>query len=68
MPQRLPISREAFGSFRWPISQFSSADVEVLGDLGTGIADQILPEAEFVRPTRYPPGWRDAVLAAVGVR
>jgi hypothetical protein len=67
-PQRLPISREAFGSFRWPISQFSSADVEVLGDLGTGIADQILPEAEFVRPTRYPPGWRDAVLAAVGVR
>lgn len=60
-PQRLPISREAFGRFRWPITGFSAADVEVLGDLGTGFADQVLPGAGFVRPTRYPLGWRDAV-------
>lgn len=60
-PLRLPISREAFGRFRWPITGFSAADVEILGDLGAGCADQVLTAASFVRPMRYPLGWRDAV-------
>jgi len=60
-PGKLPISREAFGRFRWPIASFTNADVTVLGDLGAGAADRVLPSANYVRPTRYPLGWRDTV-------
>ncbi len=60
-PHRLPITREAFSPFRWPLTEFESAEVEILGDLGNGNADRILPDADCVRPTRYPLGWLDAV-------
>jgi uncharacterized protein (DUF362 family) len=33
-PYRLPISREAFGQFRWPLATFSPKQVTVSGDLG----------------------------------
>jgi uncharacterized protein (DUF362 family) len=56
-PFKIPLLRHAFGDFRWPLSQFSNAEVRVTGDLGEGspaiVASQKIPVA-------HPPGWRDA--------
>jgi uncharacterized protein (DUF362 family) len=56
-PFKIPLLRHAFGDFRWPLCQFSNAEVRVTGDLGQGspaiLADQKIPVA-------HPPGWRDA--------
>ncbi len=60
-PHRLPITREAFSRFRWPLTTFPASAVEVCGDLGTGPATTVLAQADYPRPTHYPLGWRDAV-------
>jgi uncharacterized protein (DUF362 family) len=57
-PQLVPIVREAFGEFRWPISTFKSEDVKVSGDWGTGKIDQLTFKKQ---PVVHPFGWRDAV-------
>jgi hypothetical protein len=59
-PLRIPIAREAFGRFRWPLTTFGQADVELTGDLGAGRADEVLAEYELP-PVSYPLGWADAV-------
>lgn len=51
-PERIPIAREAFGAFRWPIAGFSPADITLVGD-GASLAPAL--------PVTYPVGWRDAV-------
>ncbi len=56
-PQRLPVVREAFGKFPWPLTSFTPGDVRVLGD-----ADQGGLLAKPSEPIIYPIGWRDAVL------
>lgn len=62
-PALIPISREAFGRFRWPLTAFASEDISLIGDLGAGRADQILAARKSL-VTSYPLGWRDAVLSA----
>jgi uncharacterized protein (DUF362 family) len=56
-PQLLPIVREAFGNFRWPISTVQPEDIRLSGDWGTGKLDQITMKET---PVIYPAGWRDA--------
>ena len=56
-PQLIPIVREAFGSFRWPISPSQPEEIRLSGDWGTGKLDQITLR-EF--PVVHPVGWRDA--------
>lgn len=51
-PARIPIAREAFGAFRWPITEFSPDQVTVVG--GAGLR-------EPAEPVAYPAGWQDAV-------
>ena len=51
-PERIPIAREAFGAFRWPIAGFLPADITLVGD-GASLAPAL--------PVTYPVGWRDAV-------
>jgi len=58
-PQLVPIVREAFGKFRWPISTFKSEDVRVSGDWGTGKIDQLAFKKQSA--VVHPFGWRDAV-------
>ena len=58
-PQLVPIVREAFGEFRWPISTFKSEDVRVSGDWGTGKIDQLAFKKQSA--VVHPFGWRDAV-------
>jgi hypothetical protein len=60
-PARIPISREAFGAFRWPLADFRAADVALAGDLGTGPADLLIdPDYDVLHPL----GWRDAAASA----
>ena len=41
-PENIPIVREALGTFRWPLTAFSREDIRLLGDLGEGVADEVL--------------------------
>jgi uncharacterized protein (DUF362 family) len=57
---RLPLVREAFGKFPWPLTRFAPADVRVLGD---GWENRALPELgarAVAAGISYPIGWRDA--------
>jgi len=53
-PQRIPIVREAFGEFRWPIAGFAPAEVTLVGERTI---------CAPITPVIYPVGWRDAAAA-----
>ncbi len=57
-PQLLPIVREAFAEFNWPISTARPEDITLLGDWGTGKTDHVM-QREMPR-VAHPIGWRDA--------
>jgi uncharacterized protein (DUF362 family) len=61
-PARIPITRQAFARFRYPLVRGTAGEVTVVGDLGDGGADAAL--GSFLAPfdeVRYPLGWIDAV-------
>lgn len=60
-PSAVSIVREAFGRFRWPLADFTAADVELRGALGDGPVEQVLSDAWSLPDVSYPVGWRDAV-------
>ncbi|HZN06039.1 MAG TPA: DUF362 domain-containing protein [Pyrinomonadaceae bacterium] len=62
-PRRLPIVREAFGEFRWPISTARPDDVTLSGDWGTGKIDRLMTKE--LPAVLHPLGWRDAAAAAL---
>jgi uncharacterized protein (DUF362 family) len=59
-PQRIPIAREAFGEFRWPLVSFAHEAVELVGDAGVGLADALLQSREIGMDVNYPIAWRDS--------
>ena len=59
-PRRLPIVREAFGEFRWPISTARPDDVTLSGDWGTGKIDRVMTKE--LPAVLHPLGWREASL------
>lgn len=60
-PARIPIAREALGRFRWPLAPFGRHDIEVVGDVDAGVADDVLADLTLGAETVYPAGWLDAV-------
>jgi len=60
-PQLLPIVREAFTEFRWPISTARPEEITLLGDWGTGKIDRVM--TRDLPPVAHPFGWRDAAAA-----
>jgi uncharacterized protein DUF362 len=56
-PDRVALARHAFDQFRWPITNFRSSNVSVVGDLG-GSPQQV--SGKVRRPVVHPVGWRDA--------
>jgi uncharacterized protein (DUF362 family) len=64
-PLKITVAREAFGSFRWPLTNFARGDVALSGDLGAGRADELLVP-QSAPSMKYPMGWRDAVAAPSG--
>jgi uncharacterized protein (DUF362 family) len=63
-PDRIPIVREAFGRFRWPVSPFEPTSVSLAGDLGHGLAHTLLDGQGDGPAVRHPAGWRDAAVSA----
>ena len=59
-PEQIPIVREAFTRFCWPLTEFQTGDVTVFGDLGTGSAEAVLGDTNIVGDIAYPAGWRNA--------
>ena len=41
-PENIPIVREALGTFCWPLTSFGREDIRLVGDLGEGVADEVL--------------------------
>jgi hypothetical protein len=65
-PQLLPIVREAFGSFRWPISIARPEEITLSGDWGAGKIDKIdRIRSREMPPVAHPFGWRDAAALAL---
>lgn len=60
-PERIPIVREAFGDFRWPIASFAPDEVVLLGEAGRCQVDELRRSRMLRQPVIYPVGWRDAV-------
>lgn len=60
---RIPLVRDAFTVPRLKLATFASSDVWVVGDLGTGRADEALASAPLLQPTRYPAGWRQLAVS-----
>jgi len=56
-PRLLPIVREAFAEFRWPISTAQPEEIRLLGDWGEDKIDRIKIKE---MPVVHPLGWRDA--------
>ncbi|HEX2269270.1 MAG TPA: DUF362 domain-containing protein [Pyrinomonadaceae bacterium] len=57
-PQLLPIVREAFGSFRWPISTSRPEEIVLSGDWGAGKINRVMKRG--LPAVVHPFGWRDA--------
>jgi len=57
-PENIPIVRQALGRFRWPLTSFSGKDIRLVGDIGEGVAGEVLGR----RPNEtinHPVGWKD---------
>ena len=63
-PENIPIAREAFGTFRWPLTSFTPTEIRLLGDLGEGVADEVLQHRP-VEQINHPLGWRDVAHSQV---
>ncbi len=61
-PLRIPLVRGAFEKFRWPVTDFRSEQVRLVGDLGEGVAHDLLQQYAF--EVNHPAGWRDAAVDA----
>jgi len=62
-PEMVPLTRHAFDQFRWPITNSSSGNVNVVGDLGEGLPLSVVEKIR--QPVNHPLGWR---AAAAGQR
>jgi uncharacterized protein (DUF362 family) len=63
-PENIPIVREALETFRWPLTSFTRRDIRLLGDLGEGVADEVLKRWP-AEPINHPTGWRDVAHSQV---
>ena len=57
-PENIPIVREALGTFCWPLTSFGREDIRLVGDLGEGVADEVLQRRPRER-INHPVGWKD---------
>jgi uncharacterized protein (DUF362 family) len=62
---RIPIVREAFGSFRWPLAGFAPSEIAAVGDaVGPDGDMRMLAARALAAGIEHPIGWRDARLPA----
>ena len=58
-PKHVPLVREAFTNFPWPIAAFALDEVSLLGDWRCGNADEVFRKRQISMPVIHPIGWRD---------
>lgn len=63
-PDRIPITRESFGRFHWPISAIPPEEVVLVDTDGVEMDAPTVAARNGVAGLRYPPGWRDAAPTA----
>jgi uncharacterized protein (DUF362 family) len=59
-PQRIPLVRESFKHFSYPLTNFGPGSIIIVGDIGQGNASEVL-QARTHTSIVYPAGWREAV-------
>jgi uncharacterized protein (DUF362 family) len=59
-PQRIPLVRESFKHFSYPLTNFGPGSIIIAGDIGQGNASEVL-QARTHTSIVYPAGWREAV-------
>lgn len=62
-PKRIPLTREAFGNFPWPLTAYAATEVEFLKGWKKNKTDKALEEGRAPLPVIHPIGWRDAALS-----
>lgn len=66
-PERIPIVREAFKPFSYPLTTFGPGDIVLTGDIGKGNAEEVLRARKIHHSITYPAGWREAVASRDGI-
>ena len=61
-PERVPLTREAFGKFSWPLTTFAATEVVFPG--GWRTSETASEDGVLTLPVRHPIGWRDAARSA----
>jgi uncharacterized protein (DUF362 family) len=66
---RIPIVREAFRSFRWPLSGFAPSEISIVGDAAASSNGdaRVLAARALAAGIQHPIGWRDARLRDAAV-
>lgn len=64
---KIPIAREAFGEFKWPLTSFDHESVRLVGDAGEGSADELLDKRDLACPVDYPIAWRASAKRRNGI-
>ena len=59
-PEKIALVRRAFDQFRWPLTNFPTGLVSLVGDLGRGAPYEILQSLR--RTVTHPVGWQDAAV------
>jgi uncharacterized protein (DUF362 family) len=59
---RIPLCREAFSQFKWPLTKGDQSTIRVTGDLGNGRQSELLKRA--TADVRHPAGWVSAARDA----
>jgi len=59
-PTKVPIVREAFGNFPYPLTSFAPGEVVFAGGCGAGGVDDVLAARGAIDQIVHPAGWRDA--------
>lgn len=65
---RVPIVRQAFGAFKWPLTRTAPRDVRLAGDLVSPEGVQGLAARAIAAGIEHPAGWRDAARVAPATR
>ncbi len=61
-PERVPLTREAFGNFPWPLTTFPAIEVRFLR--GWRKHEKAFEAGGLTLPVKHPIGWRDAARSA----
>jgi hypothetical protein len=64
--ERIPLTRNSFGDFKWRIADFDTSEIELLGDWEKGLTADNLTEFAARQKVDHPVGWRDAKAKSFG--